>query len=87
MSTDYAIVLTVKYPEAEWTMNADDYDQLVWLSDSPKPTQEELDAQWVGVQAELQAEAQAKIDARESALAKLGVLGLDEAEIKALLGL
>jgi hypothetical protein len=87
MSTDYAIVLAVKYPDAVWHMNADDYDQLVWLSDSPKPTKAELDGLWVGVQAELQAEAQAKIDARESALAKLGVLGLDEAEIKALLGL
>jgi hypothetical protein len=68
-------------------MNADDYDQLTWLSDTPKPSRAELDALWPEVQAEIQAEAQAKIDARESALVKLGALGLDEAEIKALLGL
>ena len=87
MSADYSVVLTYRFKGAEWHMNADDYDQLTWLSDSPKPSRAELDALWPEVQAEIQAEAQAKIDARESALVKLGVLGLDEAEIKALLGL
>ena len=87
MSTHYPSVLTANYAGAQWTLDGDEYEGLTWLDDSPKPTQAELDAQWVGVQAKLQAEAQAKIDARESALVKLGALGLDEAEIKALLGL
>jgi hypothetical protein len=84
---DYTQVLSRRFRHCEWTMNADDYDQLTWLSDTPKPSRAELDALWPEVQAEIQAEAQAKIDARESALVKLGALGLDEAEIKALLGL
>jgi hypothetical protein len=87
MKTDYAAVLTRRFPGQLWTLNANDYEQLNWDSKNPKPSRAELDALWPEVQAELQAEAQAKVDARESALAKLAALGLDEAEIKALLGL
>jgi len=47
---DYAAVLTANYPTAEWTLNGDTYDGLTWLSDTPKPTQEELDAAWPQVQ-------------------------------------
>ncbi len=83
---DYSAILSRRFPDAQWHMNADDYDQLVWLSDTPKPTREELDALWPEVEAEIRAEAQAKVDARVSALGKLAALGLDEAEIKALLG-
>lgn len=43
---DYAWILTVNYPGAQWALNGDAYDGLVWLDDSPKPTQAELDAQW-----------------------------------------
>jgi hypothetical protein len=51
---DYAAVLTANYPTAEWTLNGDTYDGLAWLSDTPKPTQEELDAAWPQVQYEQQ---------------------------------
>jgi len=44
--TDYAAVLTVNYPSAQWTLDGDDYDNLTWLSDTPKPTKAELDAAW-----------------------------------------
>jgi hypothetical protein len=43
---DYAAVLTANYPGQEWTLNGDTYDGLTWLSDTPKPTQAELDAAW-----------------------------------------
>jgi hypothetical protein len=49
MSTDYAAVLTANYPGAFWTLNGDTYDGLTWLDDTPKPTQEELDAAWPAV--------------------------------------
>lgn len=84
--TNYANVLIKKYPNTVWTINADDYDQLVWLSDTPKPSKAELDALWPEVKAEMEAEQQARVSARESALGKLSALGLSEAEIKALLG-
>jgi len=48
--TGYAAVLTVNYPGAEWTLNGDSYDGLTWLSDSPKPSQAELDAAWPAIQ-------------------------------------
>ena len=44
--TDYAAVLTANYPGSQWTLNGDNYDGLTWLSDSPKPSQAELDAAW-----------------------------------------
>ena len=47
---DYTAVLTANYPGAQWTLNGDTYDGLTWLSDTPKPTQAELDAAWPQVQ-------------------------------------
>ena len=46
MSTDYTAVLSANYSTSEWVMNGDDYDGLIWLSDTDKPTQAELDAAW-----------------------------------------
>lgn len=43
---DYAQILIVNYPTAQWTLNGDSYDGLTWLSDSPKPSKENLDALW-----------------------------------------
>lgn len=50
MNVDYTAVLIANYPGTEWTLNGDTYDGLVWLSDSAKPIQEELDAAWPAVQ-------------------------------------
>lgn len=43
---DYTLVLATNYPGAQWTLNGDTYDGLVWLDNSPQPTQAELDAAW-----------------------------------------
>jgi hypothetical protein len=48
--TDYAAVLTANYAGAQWSLTDNDYDTLDWLSDSPKPTQAELDGAWPQVQ-------------------------------------
>jgi hypothetical protein len=50
--TDYAAVLTALYPDAEWTLNGDDYEGLTWLSSGAGPSQAELDAAWPQVQYE-----------------------------------
>jgi len=84
---DIANILTRKFEGAEWTLNGDDYTGLTWLSDSPKPTEEELAALWPDVQAEIAAEAQAKIDAKASAVAKLQALGLTVEEVSVAFGL
>jgi len=83
---DYAQILSFNYPTAQWSLDGDFYDGLTWLSDTPKPTQAELDALWESTQAALAAKEQAAIDVKASALAKLSALGLTQDEVKALVG-
>ena len=44
--TDYAAVLAANYAGSEWLLDGDNYSGLTWLSNTPKPTQAELDAAW-----------------------------------------
>jgi hypothetical protein len=81
---DITKILMAKYPSSEWTLIGKDYEGLTWLSDSTKPTEEELINLWAEVEAELAAKEEAKIDAKVSLLAKLAALGLTEEEIAAL---
>lgn len=86
MSVNYKEVLVANYAGAEWTLRANDYDTLVWLSDTPKPSQAELDAAWPAVQ-QAQADAvAAKEAARASGVAKLEALGLTVDEVSAVFG-
>jgi hypothetical protein len=48
--TDYSAVLVATRPNAQWTLDGDDYSGLTWLDETPKPTQAELDAAWPQVQ-------------------------------------
>ena len=84
---DYATILTRKYPGQEWVLNGDSYEGLTWLSESEKPSQEELDGLWETVQQEIADEAQAKLDAKASAIAKLEALGLTVEEIQEAFGI
>ena len=81
---DIAAILRQNYPTAEWTLNGDNYEGLTWLSESEKPTLEELENLWVEVEGELQAETDAKAATRSSALAKLAAIGLTPEEIASL---
>ena len=47
--TDYVAVLEYNYPGAEWSLFGRDYSGLTWLSDTPQPSQEELDDAWPAV--------------------------------------
>ena len=84
---DIATILTRKYAGKEWTLDGDDYTGLTWLSDSKKPTKKELEAHWPTVQQEIADEAQARIDAKASAIAKLEALGLTVDEVQVAFGL
>ena len=84
--TDYAAVLSRRHAGRVWTMNADDYEQLVMLDDKAKPSKKSLDDAWPDVQAEMAAEVAVQSAARASALGKLSALGLTDAEIAALVG-
>jgi hypothetical protein len=83
---DYAQILSTNYVGSQWTLNGDSYAGLTWLSDTPKPTQVELDALWESTKAAVAAKEQAAIDVKASALAKLAALGLTQDEVKALVG-
>jgi len=53
---DIPSILVRRYANAEWALNGDDYAGLTWLSESPKPTEAELEALWPEVQSEVQTE-------------------------------
>jgi hypothetical protein len=76
---DYTAILTRNY-SAEWTLNGDNYEGLVWLDKTSKPTKSELDALWDKTKAELDAEAKAKVSAKAALLTKLGITA-DEAAL------
>jgi len=84
---DIATILTRKYAGKEWTLNGDDYAGLVWHSDGKAPTEAELEKLWPTVQQEIADEAQAKLDAKASAVAKLEALGLTVEEVSVAFGL
>ena len=84
---DISLVLSRRYPDAEWTLNGDSYAGLTWLSEGNAPTLAEIEALWPAVQQEIAVEAQAKIDAKASAIAKLQALGLTVEEVQVAFGL
>lgn len=75
---DYALILTRRFANSEWTLDGDDYAGLIWLSNTPKPTKTKLDSLWAEVQQEIANEKTAKAAARQAILDKLG-LTADEA--------
>ena len=81
---DIAAILTLRYSSSEWILQGDTYETLIWLSDTPKPTEAKIQSLWSEVQAEIETKQQAKNNAKASLLAKLESLGLTEAEIAAL---
>jgi hypothetical protein len=85
--TDYPAVLAANYPGSEWTLDGDTYDGLTWLSNTPKPTQQELDDAWPAVQQARQDAVAAEAAAKQSAIDKLAALGLSVDEIRAAFGL
>jgi hypothetical protein len=85
--TDYAAVLTANYAGSQWTLDGDTYDGLTWLSDTPKPSQADLDAAWPAVQ-QAQADArEAQEAAKQSGIDKLTALGLTVDEVSAVFGI
>ncbi len=69
---DIAFTLAHSHPDAEWTLDGDDYAGLTWLSDTPKPTEQEINAAYpLAVKAvadEEKARLKALSDARAFAL-------------------
>ena len=91
---DITHALKSLHPEAEWEYHYDD-ESLIWLSpEIEQPTQGEIEKEISRLIDEAIAEEIAKEEqvlarqaAKESALAKLALLGLTEEEAKAVIGI
>ena len=92
MKTIQAIYKAIKKinPNAQVSMSGTDIsavDTIIWENGTPPiPKQQILDLVPECL-AEIEAEEQAKINAKQSALNKLKALGLNDAEIKAIIGI
>ena len=57
--TDISLTLTHSHPGSEWTLDGDNYTGLTWLSDTPKPTEQQItDAYPLAVAAKESAESE-----------------------------
>ena len=73
-------------PDAEWTMDGDDVEGIIWHTESVTPlTQQEVQDEMVRLQELADNEIATKEANRKSAVKKLSTLGLTEDEISALL--
>jgi hypothetical protein len=73
-------------PNAEFSIEADDVNQITWLNGTTPISVADIEAQISTVEQEIANEVQAKIDAKVSGNQKLLDLGLTQAEATALTG-
>jgi len=73
-------------PNAKFSINADDYNQITWLENTTPISKADIEAMIPVVEQELKDAEQTAIDKKASGKQKLKDLGLDDAEIKALIG-
>jgi hypothetical protein len=73
-------------PSAEASMSGEDINTLVWENGTQPINKQDILDLVPECLAEIEAEAQAKIDNKQSALNKLKALGLNDAEIKEIIG-
>tara|TARA_B100000795_G_C22507441_1_gene326395 strand:- start:38 stop:298 length:261 start_codon:yes stop_codon:yes gene_type:complete len=85
MQITYATAITKIKANAEYTIYDDDLDNIVWHDDNPTNITK---AQILAKQTELQniEDAKPEVIKKASGKAKLKALGLDDDEIKALIG-
>ena len=73
-------------PNAEVTVHKDDINSIEWLNGTTPISKADIEAMIPVVEQELKDAEQAAIDKKASGKQKLKDLGLDDAEIKALIG-
>jgi hypothetical protein len=79
-SKDYTLILSTHFLDSEWTLNGDDYEGLIWLSDTTKPTKKQLDDLWQSTLAAVEKKKSDQIAARQAVLDRLGITA-DEAAL------
>ena len=73
-------------PNAEFTVNAEDYNQITWLNGTAEISKSDIEAQIPIVEQEIAQAEQDAITKKASGKQKLLDLGLSEEEVKALIG-
>lgn len=74
-------------PGAEFVLYGEDVENIIWHTPDVEPlTVEEVAAEIKRLEETLFAEEEARIAAKESAMAKLAALGLNEDEVQAIVG-
>jgi len=73
-------------PNAEFTINADDMNQITWMNGTTPIAKEDIEAMIPTVENEIAQAQQDAIDKKASGKQKLLDLGLTEEEVKALIG-
>jgi len=73
-------------PNAEFTINADDMNQITWMNGTTPIAKEDIEAMIPTVENEIAQAEQDAIDKKASGKQKLLDLGLTEEEVKALIG-
>jgi len=88
MATIDAIFRAVKIinSDAKLSISGNDLDTIVWENGTTPISKSDIEAKLTQAQNELDAEAQAAINKKASGKQKLKDLGLDDDEIKALIG-
>jgi len=88
MKTIEAIYKAIKKinPNAQASMSSEDVNTLVWENRTQPINKQAILDLVPECLAEIEAEEQAKIDNKQSALNKLKALGLNDAEIKSIIG-
>lgn len=78
MITTQQAVVSLR-PGAEWTMNGDDVEGIIWHTPDVEPlTTEEVQAEIIRLEQEAQAKAEAEVQAREAAIAHAKSLGFTD---------
>ena len=88
MATTEAIYRAVKIINSNATLSISEnnLDSITWEDETTPISKSDIEAKLTQAQNELDEEAQAAIDKKASGKQKLKDLGLDDAEIKALIG-
>ena len=72
-------------PGAEWGMIDDDVENIVWYTEGVQPlTQAEVEAEVARLEQKAVDDEAARLAARESAVAKLKAIGLNDEEVEAI---
>ena len=80
MTMDYGDVLAQFYPDRQWTVTGENYEDIIFHDDGPVPTQATLTAQYEELKT---IQEQAMIDQAEARQAVVNQIGLSEATLVA----